>query len=83
MFSEVFFQTRASSLSYLAIITNKIQGALHGNRKSQAYQYYFKKKNTTNNKNLGACLRSNKQEYGNIVYKVTGNCGHLSGAADF
>lgn len=44
MFSEVFFQTRASSLSYLAIITNKIQGALHGNRKSQAYQYYFKKK---------------------------------------
>lgn len=44
MFSEVFFQTRASSLSYLAIITNKIQGALHGNSKSQAYQYYFKKK---------------------------------------
>lgn len=44
MFSEIFFQTRASSLSYLAIITNKIQGTLHGNRKSQAYQYYFKKK---------------------------------------
>lgn len=44
MFSDVFFQTRASSLSYLAIITNKIQGALHGNSKSQAYQYYLKKK---------------------------------------
>lgn len=46
MFSEIFFQTRASSLSYLAIITNKIQGTLHGNRKSQAYQYYLKKKKT-------------------------------------
>lgn len=67
MFSEVFFQTRASSLSYLAIITNKIQGALHGNSKSQAYQYYLKKKYTTNNKNLRTCLRSNKQEYRNSV----------------
>lgn len=66
MFSEVFFQTRASSLSYLAIITNKTQGTLHGNSKSQAYQYDFKK-TTTNNKNLRACLRSNKQEYQNIV----------------
>lgn len=53
MFSEVFFQTRASSLSYLAIITNKIQGALHGNSKSQAYQYYFKKKTLQTTKTSG------------------------------